>query len=33
VMALRRLGLKLENRKAPVDTIVVDEMRKNPSEN
>jgi len=33
VMALRRLGLKLENRKAPVDTIVVDEMRKTPSEN
>jgi uncharacterized protein (TIGR03435 family) len=33
VMALRRLGLKLENRKAPVDTVVVDQMRKTPSEN
>jgi uncharacterized protein (TIGR03435 family) len=33
MMALRRLGLKLENRKAPVDTVVVDEMRKTPSEN
>lgn len=33
VMALRRLGLKLENRKSPVDTIVVDEMRKIPSAN
>jgi len=33
MMALRRLGLKLENRKAPVDTVVVDEIRKSPSEN
>ena len=33
VMALRRLGLKLENRKAPIDTIVVDEMRKTPTAN
>ena len=33
MMALRRLGLKLENRKAPVETVVVDEMRKTPSEN
>jgi uncharacterized protein (TIGR03435 family) len=30
---MRRLGLKLENRKAPVDTIVVDQMRKTPGEN
>jgi uncharacterized protein (TIGR03435 family) len=33
MMALRRLGVKLENRKAPVETVVVDEMRKTPSEN
>jgi uncharacterized protein (TIGR03435 family) len=32
-MALRRLGLKLESRKAPVETVVVDAMRKTPSEN
>jgi uncharacterized protein (TIGR03435 family) len=33
MMAMRRLGLKLESRKAPVDTIVVDEMRKTPGAN
>ena len=33
IMALRRLGLKLDQKKSPVETIVVDEMRKNPSEN
>lgn len=33
MMALRRLGLKLETRKAPVETVVVDEMRKTPSAN
>jgi uncharacterized protein (TIGR03435 family) len=33
MMAMRRLGLKLESRKAPVETIVVDEMRKTPGAN
>jgi uncharacterized protein (TIGR03435 family) len=33
MMAMRRLGLKLENRKAPIETVVVDEMRKTPGEN
>lgn len=32
-MALRRLGLKLESRKAPVETVVVDAIRKTPGEN
>jgi|SRR5579883_630832 len=33
MMALRKLGLKLERRKAPIETVIVDEMRKTPSEN
>ena len=33
MMALRRLGLKLEHKKAPVETVVVDDIRKTPSEN
>jgi uncharacterized protein (TIGR03435 family) len=33
MMALRRLGLKLEQKKAPIETVVVDEIRKTPSEN
>jgi uncharacterized protein (TIGR03435 family) len=32
-MALRRLGLKLESRKAPFDVVAVDEIRKTPTEN
>jgi uncharacterized protein (TIGR03435 family) len=32
-MAMRRLGLKLEQKKSPVETIVVDEIRKTPGEN
>ena len=31
--ALDRLGLKLENRKAPVEVLVVDRMEKAPTEN
>jgi uncharacterized protein (TIGR03435 family) len=33
IMALRRLGLKLEPRKAPQEVLVVDEIRKTPTEN
>ncbi len=33
MMALRRLGLKLEPRKAPLEVAVVDEMKKDPSAN
>ena len=33
MMALRRLGLKLEPRKAPQEVLVVDEIRKTPTEN
>ena len=33
MMALRRLGLKLEPRKAPLEVVVVDEMKKDPSAN
>jgi uncharacterized protein (TIGR03435 family) len=32
-MTLRRLGLHLESRKGPVDVLVVDEIRKTPTEN
>jgi len=31
--ALQKLGLKLDARKAPLDTVVVDEMRKTPTDN
>jgi uncharacterized protein (TIGR03435 family) len=31
--ALQRLGLKLDARRAPLDLLVVDEMRKTPTEN
>ena len=33
LMSLRRLGLKLEPRKAPQEVLVVDEIRKTPTEN
>lgn len=31
--ALQQLGLKLQSRKAPVDTIVIDHLEKTPSDN
>ena len=31
--SIQQLGLKLESRKAPVDTIVVDKLEKMPTEN
>ena len=31
--ALDRLGLKLETRKLPMDVLIVDEIRKTPTEN
>jgi uncharacterized protein (TIGR03435 family) len=31
--ALQQIGLKLEARKAPLDTLVVDEVQKMPTEN
>jgi uncharacterized protein (TIGR03435 family) len=31
--ALQKAGLRLESRKAPVETIVVDRIEKNPAEN
>ena len=31
--AMQQLGLKLDARKAPVDVLVVDEMRRTPLEN
>jgi uncharacterized protein (TIGR03435 family) len=31
--ALQQLGLRLQSRKAPVDTIVIDHLEKNPSDN
>ena len=30
---LQQLGLKLQSRKAPVDTIVIDHLEKTPTEN
>jgi len=31
--ALQRVGLKLDARKAPLDVVVIDEVRKTPTEN
>ena len=31
--SIQAMGLKLENRKAPVDSIVVDKIEKTPTEN
>jgi len=33
VRAVQKLGLKLEARKAPFDTIIVDHLEKTPTEN
>jgi uncharacterized protein (TIGR03435 family) len=31
--SLRKIGLSLETRKAPLDVVVIDEMQKAPTEN
>jgi uncharacterized protein (TIGR03435 family) len=33
VRAVQKLGLKLEARKAPFDTIIIDHLEKTPTEN
>jgi uncharacterized protein (TIGR03435 family) len=33
IQAVQQLGLKLESRKAPVETLVIDHVEKNPTEN
>jgi uncharacterized protein (TIGR03435 family) len=33
IQAVKRLGLELQSRKAPVETIIVDRVEKSPTEN